>query len=75
MAGRGARTLRTLPGWDPAAPRRDDAATRLRELVEGDRVAATLDGSAGCPDCAAQRRTGDPTALCPPHLRRAMGLD
>lgn len=55
-----------------AAPSSD--AERLRNSLQDARNEDIYEAAAECADCQKARATaGDPTALCSPHLRRAMG--
>ncbi len=55
-----------------AAPRSPEE--RLRESIQDARNEDVYDAAATCPDCQEVRAsTHDVTALCSPHLRRAMG--
>lgn len=48
---------------------------RLRAAVQGLRTEDTYSAAAACPACRdAQQHSGDASALCPPHLAKAMGL-
>lgn len=48
---------------------------RLQEKLQDLRTQDTYDESTSCPACLeAQRRSGDVTALCLPHMQRALGF-
>ena len=48
---------------------------RQRAALQMLRTEDTYAASDACAECqAAQRKSGDPSALCPSHLARAMGL-
>jgi hypothetical protein len=48
---------------------------RLRASVQDLRTQDTYEAAAACPACrAAQAQSGDASALCQPHLARALGL-
>jgi hypothetical protein len=71
-----AQRLRLNPEWNPASRKpRESREERLRQSIEGDRIASVLETADECEACAEERKlTNDPTALCEKHLRRAMGL-
>lgn len=59
------------PTW--AGERTDEE--RVEEAKQSLRIEETMPEADRCPACAETRRASkDPTALCPPHLARVMGL-
>jgi hypothetical protein len=59
------------PTW--AGERTDEE--RLEDAKQSLRIEETMPEADRCPACAeARRASGDPTALCAPHLARVMGL-
>jgi hypothetical protein len=54
-------------------PRSDEE--RLREAKQSLRNEEAYEASAACADCEKERhKSGDATALCAPHLKRALGI-
>jgi len=71
----GVRALRANPAWDPARHRPESTTERLRAEIERSRIGSALDDAAACDACGRLRaETGDSCALCPDHLRIALGL-
>ncbi len=63
------------PGWQPGARTEKFAGERTEKLLSDLRVEDATAAAVDCADCAAlQKNSNDPTALCRPHLSRALGL-
>lgn len=53
----------------------ESQSERQRAAVQQLRTEDTYAAAGACAECqAAQHHSGDPSALCPAHLARAMGL-
>ena len=68
------RAAARLEGMGRLVPVGRSDEERLREAQQGARNEDVYEAAAACPACQAERaRAGDATALCPDHLRRALG--
>ncbi|HQP33776.1 MAG TPA: hypothetical protein PLI95_01290 [Polyangiaceae bacterium] len=75
VIAQGVRALRATPSWDPARHRPESTTERLRDEIERSRIGDALESASACEACGKRREeTGDPGALCPDHLRTALGL-
>lgn len=70
----GKRGLAGVAGWNPSGFRAASQTERLRQRIEEQRVGDALQDADRCEHCAKLRDEGDQGALCPAHLRKAMGL-
>lgn len=61
--------------WRPHATTEKFDGERTEKLLSDLRVEDATEAAASCPACAAaQSASGDATALCRPHLQKALGL-
>lgn len=61
--------------WRPHATTEKFAGERTEKLLSDLRVENAREAAVDCADCAAlQQKSGDTTALCRPHLQKALGL-
>lgn len=63
------------PGSQPGATTEKFAGERTEKLLSDLRVENAREAASTCAACAAlQQKSGDASALCRPHLQKALGL-
>lgn len=69
------REARVPLAWRPHATTEKFDGERTEKLLSDLRVENAREAAAECAACAAlQQKTGDASALCRPHLQKALGL-
>lgn len=73
---RGRKSRVQVPlAWRPHATTEKFAGERTEKLMSDLRVENTREAAVDCAECAAlQQKSGDTSALCRPHLQKALGL-